>query len=256
MEFQDKVVLITGGSGGIGSEAAQLFSREGAGIALVDLHPEELQAMAARLHLPQENTELIAADVADEESVRRYVAQTMERFGRIDVFINNAGTEGSFALIKDHPAENLSRVLDINVKGVFFGMKHVIPIMINQKGGVIINTASVAGLIGSPGLAPYVASKHAVLGLTKTAALECAMDGIRVLAVNPGPVDNRMMRSIEAGASPENPEAVHDQFEQQIPLRRYCQSHEVAQFMLFLASSRASYLTGTYYMIDGGMMAN
>lgn len=255
MILEGKVAIITGATGGIGYETAKLFFSAGAKVALVDLSQHELDKMVRELKLEQDQYVTVAADVSKEEDVQRFVVETHNAFGRIDILLNNAGTEGSYSMIKDCPAENLNRVLNVNVKGVFYGMKHVLPYMIEQMQGVILNTASVAGFNGSPGLAPYVASKHAVLGLTKTAAMESAEFGIRVNALCPGPINNRMMRSIEEGAAPGHGDAVKQQFEQMMPLKRYGESEEVAQLALFLASDMASYITGGSYTIDGGLLA-
>lgn len=255
MRFQERVILITGAAGGIGKETARQFAAEGAKVSLVDLSQESLQKTAAELGLDESNCITVPADVAKEEQVQEYVRQTLEKFGTIDAFVNNAGVEGKVQPVTSTTADNLSLVLDVNVKGVLFGMKHVLPIMMERKRGSIINTASVAGFIGSPGMASYVASKHAVLGLTKTAALECAEAGIRVNAVCPSPVDNRMMRSIEEGIAPGSGEDVKKKFIQIIPMRRYAENIEIAQLILFLASDESTFITGAAYRIDGGMAA-
>jgi NAD(P)-dependent dehydrogenase (short-subunit alcohol dehydrogenase family) len=253
MEFQDRVVIITGGAGGIGKATARVFAQNGAKIVLVDLKQQELDQAVQDLGISQ-TCITVAADVSQEAQVINYVDKAWTAYGRIDVFINNAGIEGDFALIKDQDSNNLDRVLSVNVKGVFYGLKHIISKMVQQKSGTIVNVSSVAGFIGSAGLAPYIASKHAVNGLTKTAALECAPWGIRVNAVCPGPINNRMMRAIESGAAPDDPNSVKQAFEQQIPLKRYGESHEVADLIRFLASDQAQYITGALYLIDGGML--
>jgi NAD(P)-dependent dehydrogenase (short-subunit alcohol dehydrogenase family) len=176
-------------------------------------------------------------------------------FGRIDAFFNNAGVEGLVAPIPDYDLADFQRVLAVNVVGVFLGMKHVIPVMADGGGGSIINTSSVAGLMGSPGLCAYIASKHAVIGLTRTAAIECAPKKIRVNSVNPGPVDSPMMASIEKQAAPQAPQAVRDQFAQMIPFGRYATVGEVAKIVAFLASDESEYMTGGVYLVDGGMTA-
>lgn len=258
MNFNDKVILITGATGGIGGATAALFARHGAKLALATSRQgnlEKLDDLVRSLKLPEETYLNMAADVSKEAEVKAFVDKTATKFGRIDVFVNNAGTEGKFAPIPSIQEEDLQWVLDVNIKGVLFGLKHVIPVMERQKSGAVVNVSSVAGFIGSPGMAPYIASKHAVNGITKTAALECADMGIRVNAVCPGPVNNRMMRSIEMGASPEHPQAVKSAFIEAIPFKRYAESQEVAQLILFLASDNASYLTGNTYRIDGGMAA-
>lgn len=256
MEFKDKVVVITGAAGGIGSAVAKLFAQDGARLVLVDIDEGGLRNVAVALNLPEENYLIQAANVAKEEEVKNYVDQAINKFGRIDVFINNAGIEGKVQSIVETSSDNLSNVLDVNVKGIYFGLKYVLNVMFKQKCGSIINTSSVAGFIGSPGLGPYIASKHAVLGITKTAALEAAAYGIRVNAVCPGPVDNRMMRSIEDGAAPGNGEAVKAAFIKNIPMGRYATNEEIADIMYFLSSSKANYINGAAYRIDGGMGAN
>ena len=179
----------------------------------------------------------------------------MDAFGKIDVFFNNAGMEGKVAPIVEQTDANFSTVLDVNVKGVFFGLKHVIAVMSERRSCSIINTASVAGLIGSPLMSPYIASKHAVIGLTKTAAIECAELGIRANPICPAPIHTRMMRSIEEGAVPGRGQEARKQYEAAIPMKRCGEAEEVAQLVLFLASDKASYITGAAVPIDGGMTA-
>lgn len=255
MEFKDKVVVITGAAGGIGKATAKLFASEGAKIVLVDLNDVRLKEVVSELNLVEGSYLIFTVDVSKEGQVESFVTQTKLTFGRIDVFVNNAGIEGKVAPIINTLSEDLDAVLDINVKGVYYGLKYVIPVMMEQRKGSIINTASVAGFIGSAGLAPYIASKHAVLGITKSAALETADYGIRVNAVCPGPVDNNMMRAIEQKASPGNPEAVKQNFEKDVPMKRYSTNEEVANLIYFLASDKSSAITGAAYRIDGGMAA-
>lgn len=252
MQFQDKTVLITGAAGGIGIATARRFADEGARLVLVDLAHGPLARAAAGL--PVEPL-LVAADVTDEDSVRGYVAQALERFGRIDVFINNAGINGAFAPITEQTVENWRKVLDVNVIGAFLGLKHVMKAMIDNKGGTIVNVASNGGLIGAPGMSAYAASKHAVLGLNKSAALEGATHGIRVNAVCPSGVDTAMVHDIARNANPDNAEEADRQFKASVPMNRYATADEIAELMLFLASERASFITGAYYRIDGGQGA-
>lgn len=197
MDLTGKVVLITGATGGIGKETARLFAKQGAKLALVDLDDQALESLAKELEL--EDYLLQTADVTSEDQVENFVQQTKKKYGKIDVFFNNAGIEGKVAPITETSSEDLDKVLNVNIKGVFFGLKHVMAIMMEQRSGSIINSASITGLRGSIGLAPYATSKHAVLGLTKTAALESAGMGIRVNAICPGYVDTRMMQAIEGG---------------------------------------------------------
>lgn len=255
MEFQDKVVIITGASGGIGSETARQFANSGAKLCLVDLDINKLNDLVSFLNLKDDSYLLVACDVRNEENVKNYVDRTKEKFGKIDIFVNNAGVEGKVASITETKSEDLDFVLDVNVKGAYYGLKYVLPVMYSQKSGSVINTSSVAGFIGSPGMCPYIASKHALIGITKTAALEAAPYGVRVNAVCPGPVDNNMMRNIEKKASPNAPEAVKEGFVSTLPLGRYAKNEEVANLILFFASSKAEYLTGTAQRVDGGMGA-
>lgn len=249
--FENKVVLITGGSGDIGKTTAELFLKEGAKVAIVGTNDEKLAKVKESL----EDVLTIKADVTKEEEVKHYVEKTVEEYGRIDVFFNNAGTEGKIAPIIEQDMDDVRRVIDINVIGVFMGLKHVIPVMQRQGSGSIINTSSDAGLSGSPGLAPYVASKHAVVGLTKTAALEVAADNIRVNSIHPTNVEGRMMESIEAGLNPDDPRSIKVEWTNAIPLGRYAKLEEVARLVLFLASDDASFITGGQYVIDGGILA-
>lgn len=253
MEFKDKVVLVTGAAGGIGRASVQGFYEGGAKLALVDLSMDSLSSLAKELSLDPDRVLLIPADVKSEAEVTKYVRATKDRFGRIDIFFNNAGIEGKVGSLVDTDAETLNAILDVNVKGSFFGIKHVLQVMIEQKGGSIVNTSSMAGLIGFPSLGVYTASKHAVLGLTRVAAQESVHAGVRVNAVCPGPVNTRMMRGIEAGVSADNPEAVQTQFANLTGLKRYAEPAEVANLVLFLASEKASYITGSIYTVDGGM---
>ncbi|MDO3408244.1 glucose 1-dehydrogenase [Saccharibacillus sp. CPCC 101409] len=253
MQFTDKVVLITGAAGGIGIAAAKAFAAEGAKLALVDLKLEPLQKAAEAL----EGTEtlLLTGNVAKEADVQKYVEDTVAKYGRIDIFVNNAGINGTFASIVDQTEENFSNVFGVNVMGAFFGLKHVLRVMQEQKSGAIVNTASNGGLLGAPGMAAYVASKHALIALNKTAALEAADYGIRVNAVAPSGVDTNMMRSIETNAAPGSENEARKNFENSVPLKRYAEASEIADLMVFLASDKASFITGSYYRIDGGQGA-
>lgn len=252
MEFQDKIVLITGAAGGIGIAAARKFAAKGAKLALADLSLEALQKAAT--DLPGDPL-LIAANVADEASVAAMVSQTTERYGRIDVFLNNAGINGVFAPLTEQTVDNWRKVLDVNLIGAFLGLKHVLKVMIPQKSGAIVNTASNGGLIGAPGMSAYAASKHGLLGLNKSAALEAADHGIRVNAVAPSGVDTAMVHDIARQAAPEDIKIAEERFKASVPMNRYATAEEIADLMLFLASDRASFITGAYYRIDGGQGA-
>jgi len=249
-----KVAVITGGSGGIGKVVAKRFLEEGAKVVLVDLVQGALDEVKAELDSLGEVL-AVQADVTKEEDVKNYVDQTVAKFGTIDVFFNNAGIEGKVQPITEISLEDFEKVQQVNVRGVFLGLKHVIPVMTKNGSGSIINTSSVAGLGGTPGVAPYVTSKHAVIGLTKVAALEVASSNIRVNSIHPSPVNTRMMRSLEAGFAPDNAEGAKEQFAAGIPLGRYGEPEDIANLVLFLASEESSFITGAQYRIDGGMGA-
>lgn len=254
-KLDGKTAIITGGAGGIGKVTAEYFLKEGANVALVDLKQDMLDEAKSELE-QHGNVLTVEADVSNEEDVKRYVDETVNEFGSVDVFFNNAGIEGKVKPIVDQDIEDLDKVLSVNVRGVFLGLKYVLPLMTKQGSGSVINTSSVAGLIGSPGVAPYVASKHAVVGLTKTAALEVADKDVRVNSVHPSPVDTRMMRSLEEGSNPGKAEEAKGDFTQAIPLGRYGESSDIAKLVLFLASDDSTFITGAQYRIDGGMGAS
>jgi NAD(P)-dependent dehydrogenase (short-subunit alcohol dehydrogenase family) len=179
----------------------------------------------------------------------------LEAFGRIDAFFNNAGIEGWVGPMVDYPEDQFDRVLAVNVKGVWLGMKEVAPVMRGSGGGAIVNTSSVAGLGATPSISAYGASKHAVIGLTKSAAIEFAPDNIRVNAVCPSPVETRMMRSLERGINPDDPESIHRAAAANIPLGRYGEPEEIAAAVAFLCSDDARFITGAILPVDGGSRA-
>lgn len=253
--FEGKVVLITGAAGGIGRAAAVRFAAEGASLGLVDLSRDGLRETQAAVEKAGGVAHTVEADVTRSADVARYAAAVAERWGGVDCFFNNAGILGAVRPLVDYPEETFDRVLAVNVKGVWLGIKTVAPLLRARGGGVIVNTASIAGLRGSRNLVAYTASKHAVVGLTRTAAIELAPAGIRVNAVCPSPIDTDMVRVLEEGASPANPAAFHERMAATIPLRRYGKPEEVAALVAFLCSADAGYLTGGIYTVDGGAMA-
>jgi NAD(P)-dependent dehydrogenase (short-subunit alcohol dehydrogenase family) len=250
-QLENKVAIITGGSGSIGLITAKLFLEEGAKVMLVDQNEEKLKVAISDLNSDQ--VKFCVTDVSQAKDVERYVSQTIEQFGKIDIFFNNAGIEGVVKPIVEYPEDVFDKVIAVNVKGSWLGNKLVIPKM--TEGGSIIMTSSVAGLQGFAGLGAYVASKHAIVGIMKTSAIEAAGKKIRVNSVHPAPVNNRMMRSIEAGASADHSDEVKKQFEASIPLKRYAEPMEIAQLVLFLASDNSQFITGATMVIDGGLSA-
>ena len=170
-------------------------------------------------------------------------------------FLANAGIEGDVASLLDYPEERFDELMAINVKGPFLGLRAAVPALRKRGGGSVIITSSVAGIKGAPSLAPYVTSKHAVIGLMKSAAKEFAAEGIRVNTVNPSPVNTRMMRSIEHGLNPDQPEQAQQMMAAGIPMQRYAEAEDIANLMLFLASDESSFITGAVYMADGGSVA-
>jgi NAD(P)-dependent dehydrogenase (short-subunit alcohol dehydrogenase family) len=254
IRLDGKVAVVTGAGGVIGSATTRLLAERGARIVAVDRNEPDLQA--AIRDLPAAAQALaVSADVTIEDEVAGYVRAAVDRFGTIDVFYNNAGIEGDIAPITKYSLQTFRRVIDVNVVGVFLGLKHVLPVMLRQNKGSIINTASIAGLIGSPEIAVYSASKHAVIGLTKSAAQECSATEVRVNCVCPGLIDSRMLSSIIQGRNPGNAPVPNDKIVERIPARRLGQAREVASIVAFLASDEASYVSGSAYTVDGGRTA-
>ena len=254
-KMTDKKAIVTGGTGGIGKAISKLFLQEGAKVLIVDLFKDDLEKVKSELNAYGE-IEICQADVSKETDVKKYVKFAIDQFGSIDVLVNNAGIEGKVKPIPEQSLEDYQKVMDVNVKGIFMGLQQVLPVMYENNQGSIINISSVAGLRGSPGVSPYVTSKHAVSGLTKSAALEGAAHQVRVNSVHPSPINNRMMRSLEEGFSPGDAEAARKGLEQSIPLSRYGENEDVAKLVLFLASADSKFITGVQYRVDGGMGAS
>lgn len=245
-----KAALITGAAGTIGAVAARLFAAEGARLFLVDRDRDRLAALG-----PELGAALTAADVAEEADAARYVQEAEARLGGLDVALLNAGIAGAIAPLADYPLEAFDRVMRVNVRGVWLGLQQLIPAMRRRGGGSIVITSSLAGVVGVPRIAPYVASKHALVGLMRAAALECARDGIRINTVNPAPVEGPMAEALVAGFGPDDPKAARARMERANPSRRFARPEEVARTMLFLASDESRYCTGGVYMVDGGLSA-
>jgi NAD(P)-dependent dehydrogenase (short-subunit alcohol dehydrogenase family) len=262
-----KIAIITGGSGGIGRAAARLFVEEGARVLLIDLNEAALQeATAAALQGAEspDAASYVVADTTQPEQVEGFVKTAVERYGGVDILLANAGIEGRVLPITEYPVDVFDQVLAVNVRGVWLGLKYVIPVMQQRGGGSIVITSSVAGLRGGAGTSAYTTSKHAVIGLMRSAALEGAPHKIRVNTVNPAPIETRMMRSLEqqraenaerSGDADATPEQMKARGAARIPLQRYGEPEEVARLMLFLASDESSFCTGGIYTVDGGISA-
>lgn len=251
--FKNKVVLITGGSGSIGFATAMKLAKESAKIMLTDINEDALKEKQEKAASNGYEFTYVQADVTKAEDVQKYVDACIEAYGKIDFFFNNAGIEGDVKPIHEYYDEMFDKVIAVNVRGVYLGMKHIIPKI--EDGGSIVITSSVAGLQGTPCMVAYITSKHATIGLMRTASLELGERKIRVNTVNPGVVDNRMMRSLEDGMNPGNSEKVKETFEQQIPLQRYAKPEDVANMVAFLFSDESSYANGGVFVIDGGLSA-
>jgi NAD(P)-dependent dehydrogenase (short-subunit alcohol dehydrogenase family) len=255
MDFSDKIALVTGAGNGIGRASALGFAAAGAKVVVVDRDSDGAEETVGFIRQSGGEALAVAADVTRAADVKAYVATCLETYGRIDCFHNNAGIEGDIATTAEYDEDVFDAVIAVNVKGVFLGLRHVLPVMINQGSGAVVNTASIAGLMGTPKMPAYVASKHAVVGLTKASAGETAALGVRVNAVCPGPIDTRMIHAIEAQLDPSQPDVVGQRYQAGIPIGRYGTAEETANVVLFLCSDLASNVTGAQYTVDGGRTA-
>ena len=251
-----KVAVVTGAGGMIGGSLVLELARRGCAVLAVDQELEAVKSLAADATLHGLQVISHQADVRDEDSVAGYVDAAVQRWGRIDYFANNAGIEGPAAPFGEFPTDAFRRVLEVNVVGVFLGLKHVLPVMVSGGGGSVVNTSSVAGQFATPGVIAYGASKHAVIGLTRTAAVEFASSGIKVNAVCPGPVSGRMMASIESAIDATNPDAVHAAYEAVIPMGRYAEASEIVEVMRWLLMEAPQYLTGQSVTVDGALLVS
>ncbi|MDO5686498.1 MAG: SDR family oxidoreductase [Neisseria sp.] len=252
--MQDNVMLITGAAMGLGLASAQTMAARGAKLALVDYNPTALAAAAAQLQaqFPDADILTVTADVSDEAAVKHYVAATVERFGRIDGFYNNAGIEGRQAPLTEYDVAVFKKVIDINLLGVYYGLRYVVPQMQKQQYGRIVNAASVGGIRGVLNQMPYVASKHAVAGMTKNAALEHGKDGILTNAIAPGAILTPMVAEAFRQVNPADPQAAEAQYASRNPTRRLGQPEEVGKLVAFLLSRDNGYVNGQVIAIDGG----
>jgi NAD(P)-dependent dehydrogenase (short-subunit alcohol dehydrogenase family) len=248
--FADKVALVTGGAAGIGRATALAFAREGAKVVVADIDPEGGATTVELIAAAGGEAAFFVADVSREEDVAALTSSTVARFGRIDCAFNNAGIGGGRRLVHEWDLADFNRVIGINLTGVWLCMKHELPLMVKQGGGAIVNNASIAGLRGSARLAPYVASKHGVVGLTKVAALEYAGLGVRVNAICPGWTDTAIIQ----GLKDEGPD-VMDRLVKRVPLKRLGRPEEIAAAVLWLCSDASSFTVGHPLVLDGGLSA-
>ena len=249
-----KVAIVTGATGGIGEATAKLFLQLSAKVMLVARSAEKLDAALERLK-PFGECAGSVAEATDEDAFAAAVRATLSQFGGLDVLIANAGTEGALKPIEALSVAEFEDTMRTNVTGVWLSMKHCVAPLKARSGGSIVALSSIAGCIGFPAMAPYIASKHAVYGLVKTAALELGPFNIRVNAVGPGPIDNRMMGSVQDQLAPDDSAALRSGIEAGIAMRRYGTNEEVAHLVAFLASDASSYCNGSIHMIDGGYVA-
>jgi NAD(P)-dependent dehydrogenase (short-subunit alcohol dehydrogenase family) len=247
--MSNPVVLITGALTGIGRAAAVAFAKEGARLVVTGRRDDAGQQLATELRVLGAEAEFIRADVRHEDEVRDLVDRTVARFGRLDVAVNNAATEGQVGPITDQTAESYAATFDTNVLGVILSMKHELRVMLPQGSGSIVNVSSAYGSVGAAGASVYVASKHAVEGLTKSAALEVARTGVRVNVVAPGTTDTGMLTRFT------NSDESKAALVSTVPVKRLATPDEIAHVITFVASANASYMTGASIPVDGGMLA-
>ncbi|MGH6988907.1 MAG: SDR family NAD(P)-dependent oxidoreductase [Stellaceae bacterium] len=248
-DFSGRNALVIGATSGIGRATAIAFADAGANVAIAGLGPDQGEEVAREVKRRGHEALFVEADVRNEADVEALMAQAVSRFGRIHVAVNNAGTEGRFAPLVEMTADDFDRIVTTNLRGVFFGLRHEIPHMVAQGGGAIVNTTSIAGVMGMSNTSIYSASKHGIVGLTKSAALEVARQGIRINAVAPGAVETGLLHRMVDGHVPVSAIAEGN------PMGRISEPDEIAAAILWLASDAASYVNGHVLVIDGGGLA-
>jgi 3alpha(or 20beta)-hydroxysteroid dehydrogenase len=258
LRFEDRVAIVTGGAAGFGRAVAKQLLEGGAKVVVVDWDGVALDKTVAELRADSEASRVtpVVADVSSEGDVAGYVKKAVDTYGRIDLFFNNAGIEGKMLPITELEVGDFDRVMAVNARGVFLGLREVLKVLKAQgDGGAIVNTASMAGIRGGARFSPYIASKHAVIGLSRSAALEGAAYQVRVNAIAPGHIDTRMARDLTAQINPDDPQGVYDKLAASVPLGRYGTAEEVATLATWLLSDDAAYISGTTQVIDGALNA-
>ncbi|WP_209123291.1 SDR family NAD(P)-dependent oxidoreductase [Alkalihalobacillus sp. BA299] len=253
MSLKGKVAVITGAGGGLGQATAVRFANDGAKLVLIDLSDQAMERTVSLVKEITQEIHTVVADVTNSNDVQNYVKEAVNTFGSIDVFYNNAGIEGLIKPTTEYEEEEFDKVIAVNTKGVFLGLKYVLQQMKKQKSGSIINTASVAGISTQANLSAYTASKHSVVGLTRTAAVENARLNIRVNAICPGPIDTDMVKHAAEKNNPNNPQEFYDLVKAMVPADRLGKPEEVASLVAYLGGDESGYINGSIIAIDGGM---
>lgn len=246
--LENKVAIITGGGSGIGEATAKLFAEEKAKVVVSDIDEKNGKRVVSEIREKGGEAIFIKADASDPEDNERLVNETLKEFGKLHIAVNNAGIGGPLSLTADYPIDGWNKVINLNLNGVFYGMKYQIPAMLKSGGGSVVNIASILGSVGTAQSPAYVAAKHGVVGLTKATALEYAKERIRVNSVGPGYIDTPLVRNTLDKDTIEMLKGMH-------PIGRLGESGEVAEIILWLASDKASFVTGTYHAVDGGYLA-
>ena len=247
--LKNKIALVTGAGSGIGEAVAQLFSANGASVVLADMDNAGSERVLALIEKQGGQGLVVKTDVSQPAECERLVSDTVKKFGRLDIAVNNAGIGGPSALTGDYPIDGWDKVIAINLSGVFYGMRYQIPAMLKNGGGSIVNMASILGKVGFPMSSAYASAKHGVIGLTETAACEYATQGIRVNAVGPGFIQTPLLDKNLNAEQLKGIAAMH-------PMQRLGTAQEVAELVLWLASDKSSFVTGSYYNVDGGYLAH
>ncbi|TKB97655.1 SDR family NAD(P)-dependent oxidoreductase [Pedobacter cryophilus] len=245
--MKNKTVIVTGAASGIGKATAELFAKQGASVVLSDINEYEVEAVTKNIRYLGGNASSFKADVSQPEEMKELVNFAVKAYGKLDIAVNNAGISGEIEPLIDLTIEDFQHVINVNLNSVFYGLKYQIPAMLKNGRGSIINISSILGAVGFAGSSAYAAAKHGVVGLSQNAALEYSALNIRVNAVGPGFIDTPMLKVLDNG--------IRSQIVALHPIGRFGKSEEVAELILWLGSDKASFVTGSYYPVDGGYLA-